>query len=60
MYLKHPDYDDGSGGFVPHDVCVLEATESITGTGVDLDSAESGSDCWISGWGVDESKDVSC
>ena len=55
-HLQHPDYDDGSGGFVPHDVCVLSPVGSISGTGVDLDSSQSGSDCWISGWGVDTSK----
>ena len=56
MFSQHPDYDDGSGGFVPQDVCVLQASGSISGSGVDLDSSESGSDCWISGWGVDTSK----
>ena len=54
--LQHPDYDDGSGGFVPQDVCVLQAAGAISGSGVDLDSTQSESDCWISGWGVDTSE----
>ena len=57
MFQQHPDYDDNSGGFVPHDVCVLEPQGSITGSGVDLDTSESGNDCWISGWGVDTGKE---
>ena len=30
IHPRHPDYDDNTGGFVPHDVCVLLSSESIT------------------------------
>ena len=54
--LQHPDFADGSGGYIPHDVCVLTAATPIEGTGVTLDTTESESDCWITGWGVDTGK----
>ena len=55
---KHEGFDDGSGGYYPNDIALVEFDEEVKGHNISsVPLAAAGSnytgneDCWVIGWG---------